>query len=194
MLPDVLPQLRPAIDSRPPGQQWPAVVLPSPAQPPLLFGPDHRPPEINGRPAPLVSRAWVPPDPSLPDAKAWGASLAQAMVEVMAGVRPSSQLTRWADEYVVATLNLARRQRAQRTRAGRPPGPAVVRSLRVQHPGPRSAEVSAHLRLDRRSVAMAFRLEGREHRWLCTALELTGQPALARSTVSPGATARSYRG
>ena len=48
----------------------------------------------------------------------------------------------------------------------------ALRSVRVQHPDPEVAEVSAHLVIGKRSAAMAFRLEALGDRWSCTALEL----------------------
>ena len=50
--------------------------------------------------------------------------------------------------------------------------PTALRSIRIQHPDPEVAEVSAHLIIGKRSAAMAFRLEAWGDRWLCTALEL----------------------
>jgi hypothetical protein len=105
---------------------------------------------------------------------AWAARFAQATVEALGGDRPLSQLLRLTTTRVYAELD--RRVRI----LGRPaPGPrrarAVrpqVRSVHVSRPGPECAEVSVHVRYGQRSRAMAARLELREGRWVCSALQL----------------------
>jgi hypothetical protein len=105
-----------------------------------------------------------------PDAVAWSRSLARALFEALQGRRPLGQLTRWVDERVLAVVAWERRQRTQSN--GRPGRPAVLISVRVQHPHADAAEVSAHVQVGHRSVALAFRLEAWYDRWMCTALEL----------------------
>jgi hypothetical protein len=105
---------------------------------------------------------------------AWAARFAQATVEALGGDRPLSQLLRLTTTRVYADLD--RRVRI----LGRPtPGPrrprAVrpqVRSVHVSRPGPECAEVSVHVRYGQRSRAIAARLELREGRWVCSALQL----------------------
>lgn len=104
----------------------------------------------------------------------WAAQFAQATVEVLGGDRPLAQLLRWTSPRVYQDLDrrvriLARSAPApQRMRAIRP----QVRSVHVCRPGPRSAEVSVHVRYGQRSRAIAARLERRRDRWTCVALQL----------------------
>jgi hypothetical protein len=108
------------------------------------------------------------------EVKAWAARFAQATVEVLGGDRPLTQLLRWTDTRVYADLErrvqiLGRSGRApQRLRAVRP----QVHSVHVFRPGPASAEVSVHVRAGQRSRAIAARLEQRDGRWRCVALQL----------------------
>ena len=106
--------------------------------------------------------------------QAWTARFAQATVEVLGGDRPLTQLLRWTTARVYQDLE--RRVRIlgrtaptpQRLRTIRP----QVRSVHVFRPEPRSAEVSVHVRHGHRSRAIAARLEGRDGRWSCVALQL----------------------
>lgn len=108
------------------------------------------------------------------DVEAWAARFAQAVVEVLGGDRPVTQLVRWTTSRVYA--DLGRRVRIlgrnspsrERLRTIRP----QVRSVHVSQPTPETAEVSVHVRHGRRSRALAARLELDEDRWQCTALEL----------------------
>jgi Family of unknown function (DUF6459) len=104
----------------------------------------------------------------------WAARFAQATVEVLGGDRPVSQLLRWTSAPVYADLDRRVRilgrsaPRPQRTRSLRP----QVRSVHVCRPAPATAEVSVHVRHGHRSRALAARLERRDGRWLCVALQL----------------------
>ncbi|HET6627759.1 MAG TPA: Rv3235 family protein [Nocardioidaceae bacterium] len=108
------------------------------------------------------------------EVEAWAARFAQAVVEVLGGDRPLSQLVRWTTSRVYADLGrrvriLARTAPArQRLRTVRP----QVRSVRVFQPTPASAEVSVHVRHGRRSRALAARLQLDDDHWQCTDLEL----------------------
>lgn len=160
--------VRPLAESRPPGATWPLIGL-APTlgnQPTLDFLPE--PPSA---PATVNRSRWCArQDPRLPDARTWSTSLALALVEALHAMRPIAQLNRWVDEEVVSAIFLAtRRRRSTPDRASTPP---VLRSVRLQHPHPRVAEVSAHVSIQGQSLALAFRLEGLGDRWLCTALEL----------------------
>jgi hypothetical protein len=110
----------------------------------------------------------------LPDPQFWAGRLAQAMLEVDAGVRPVTQLRRWTSDEVYARL----RRRSHRARfvtvrePGRQPAARVlVRSVRVCEPADGIAEASAVVYDGRRTRGIAFRLEGTDGRWRCTALE-----------------------
>jgi hypothetical protein len=108
------------------------------------------------------------------EVQAWAARFAQATVEVVGGDRPVAQLLRWTTARVYQDLDrrvriLGRTAPApQRLRTIRP----QVRSVHVFQPGPGSAEVSVHVRHGHRSRAIAARLERRNGRWTCVALQL----------------------
>jgi hypothetical protein len=106
---------------------------------------------------------------ALPTARAWSARFAQAVVEVLAGDRPVSQLVRWTTTSVYDDLAaLVVGPAAVRGAAAR----GVVRSIHVSEPVDGVAEVAALVRRGPRSTAVALRLEGLDGRWQCTALEL----------------------
>lgn len=156
--------LRPAPDSRVPALPW-------------RPGPDREEPARPEQP-PLPLAGEVSPDPAAPhvwsngdvgpEVEQWAARLSVALFEALHGQRPVGQLTRWADERVLAELTYRRRQAGAARHSARP---AMLRSLRVQHPVPEAAEVAAHLGWHDRSFALAFRLEMWSDRWLCVALE-----------------------
>lgn len=107
------------------------------------------------------------------EVKRWSAVFAQAVVESIGGDRPVSQLVRWMTPRVYADLE----RRVQLVRLARPSTRArvvrpQVRSVHVCQPDAGCAEVSVHVRHGERSRALAARLEHRDGRWVCTALEL----------------------
>lgn len=98
----------------------------------------------------------------------------QAVVEIVAGDRPCTQVIRYADEGVYETLT---RQLVARTRGddghvvrNRPR--AKVVSVRVICTRTDVAEVSARVSDGTRSRALAARLEHMRGRWVCTALDI----------------------
>lgn len=112
--------------------------------------------------------------PGLPDPRAWGGRLAQAVSEVLAGDRPISQLVRFTDETVFADLSRRVRLLGLTTTATARGAKerSSLRSVRVCTPAREIAEVAAHVRHGERSRAIALRLEIRRNRWVCTALEI----------------------
>ena len=112
--------------------------------------------------------------PVLPEARAWGGRLAQAVSEVLAGDRPVAQLVRFTDEDVFVELNRRVRMLGLTTTAtGRGTKErCALRSVRVCRPNAQVAEVAAHVRHGGRSRAIALRMEIRRNRWVCTALEV----------------------
>jgi hypothetical protein len=107
------------------------------------------------------------------EVKAWSARFAQAVVESIGGDRPVSQLLRWTSRTVYQDLE----RRVQLVRIARTDGRArvvrpQVKSVHVFLPIPGCAEVSVHVRHGQRSRALAARLERRQDRWVCTALEI----------------------
>lgn len=164
-------------ESRPPATSWtasPAYAVPD-DQPPLdlrdldLLDPvQPRDPDLR---ATVVRARWtVQPRPGLPEAAPWSTSLVLAVVQVLIAQRPIAQLNRWLADEVLGAV--AVQQRRRRLEGGRDVVRVRLRSLRVQHPHPEVAEVSAHVAVGIRSTPIALRLEALGDRWLCTALEL----------------------
>jgi Family of unknown function (DUF6459) len=98
----------------------------------------------------------------------------QAVVEIVSGDRPCTQLVRWTDREVYDDLTT--RVAALAGTVGSVPATerprAKVVSVKVCRPHDGVAEVAAHVRQGARSHALAARLEHVEQRWICTALEL----------------------
>lgn len=110
------------------------------------------------------------PTAELPDPVAATARIAQAIVDVLIGQRPVTQIAACTSNAVrarIATLV----DPGLRTSAQRRPVQRVV-SVRVTLPAAGVVEASAVVRGVRRSQAMALRLEGLDGRWRCTALRL----------------------
>jgi hypothetical protein len=105
----------------------------------------------------------------LPDPSAWARRMAQAVVEVLSGVRPMAQLVRWTSLEVYAGLQS---RCAPTTPAPAPGRRAVVRTVRVCLPADGVVEASAVVVARGRVQAVALRLEGLDGRWRMTALEL----------------------
>jgi hypothetical protein len=169
------PSVRAAVEGRPPSSTWSTRVEPLTDHPRLAFGPGYAVepgvPQPSGHRLTTVQRPWSPgPSPALPDPRPWSASLALGLAEVLQGRRPVGQLSRWVDDRVQATLTVAVRRHGPGTaRAARP---VLLRSVHLQFPTATAVEVAAHVQVDGRSSALAFRLQGWGDRWLCTALDL----------------------
>lgn len=98
----------------------------------------------------------------LPAADVWGKRLVQGMVEVINGVRPASQLTRWTTSEVMSLIQ---------TRVLEKNMPRyVVRSVHVAETDDGVAEVCSVFGTTNRSFALAMRLEGLDGRWRATSL------------------------
>ena len=100
----------------------------------------------------------------------------QAVVEIVGGDRPVTQVLRWTTTEVYQ--DLGRRAQLVAQAVGKRPGQGGVQGVRPQVVGVHScfvadgvAEVSAHVRHGRRSRAVAARFELRRDRWVCCALE-----------------------
>lgn len=108
----------------------------------------------------------------LPDPSVWAPRFLQAVLDVLAGDRPSGQLVRWTSEDVYGQVRrMARREgptRISRARTGRR---AAVRSTRVSEPADGVAEACATVRYLDRVRTVAFRFEGTDGRWRCTVLQ-----------------------
>jgi Family of unknown function (DUF6459) len=113
----------------------------------------------------------------LPAPTPWAGRLVQAMIEVVSGVRPVSQLVRWTTAAVYDELCARVAHPVAPTGAGRRVIATtrlaeVVRSIRVSEPCDGIAEVCAIVQQGPRCRAIALRLEGIDGRWQCTALQI----------------------
>jgi hypothetical protein len=104
------------------------------------------------------------------------ARIGAAVVEIVGGDRPVSQVLRWTTPEVYQ--DLARRAHLVAAAAGRSPGSGGIQSVRPQLVGAHTsfvsetcAEVSLHVRYGRRSRAVAARFELIRDRWQVSALE-----------------------
>jgi hypothetical protein len=109
----------------------------------------------------------------LPSPKAFGGRLVQALSEASAGERPLHQLSPFFSRPVYHRLerHFAATLRGTGAQAG-PENKANVRSVHVCEPSDGVAEVAAVVRRGARMAAIALRLEGRNGRWQCTALQI----------------------
>ena len=98
----------------------------------------------------------------LPPAGPWAMRLVQGMVEVINGVRPTTQLTRWVTVDVMGLIQ----QRVLDPHMPR----YLVRSVHVSEPDDGVAEVCSVFGTPNRSFALAMRLEGLDGRWRATSL------------------------
>jgi hypothetical protein len=113
----------------------------------------------------------------LPAPTPWAGRLVQAVIEVVSGVRPVSQLVRWTTAPVYEALCARVVRPVAYTGAGSRDLATtrlaeVVRSVRVSEPRDGVAEVCAIVQQGPRCRAIALRLEGLDGRWQCTALQI----------------------
>lgn len=106
----------------------------------------------------------------LPDPEVFTARISQAIVEVLAGTRPASQVVRWTSAEVYAVL--ARRSLVATRRGVAARRPPVVRRVRVCQPADGVVEASAVVVHPDRVRAMALRLIGLDGRWVVTELQV----------------------
>ena len=74
------------------------------------------------------------------------------------GQRPVAQLNRWMVEEVLAAISYVPATQSEDPWADRPR--TALRSVRVQHPGPEVAEVSAHVAIGKQSAAYGISAGG----------------------------------
>lgn len=112
--------------------------------------------------------AFFGPQPTasadLPSPRAWAQQVSQALVEVLGAHRPVSQLVRWTTTDVYARL--ARGSQAVGNRHARRGRRPVVRSVHVTEDRDGLAEVAAVVVVGERVRALAFRMVGRDGRWV----------------------------
>ncbi|MGH3506364.1 MAG: Rv3235 family protein [Nocardioidaceae bacterium] len=118
----------------------------------------------------VVEPAEGPPEG--PTVEGWAARLVQAVLEVLTGDRPLTQLIRWTDERVYAEIDqrLGVVQARRLGVAGRQ-GRQKVATVHVCQVSSDRAEVAARVTNGRRSRAVAARLERHRGRWVCTAIQ-----------------------
>ena len=106
------------------------------------------------------------PGSDLPAPGPWAARLVVAVVEVLHGVRPPAQLTRWLAPRVHADVA------ARAFRRTTPPRrtPVRVRSVRCSAVAAGAVEAAVVATWAGRAHAVALRLEGLDGRWQVTAL------------------------
>ncbi|MDP9434995.1 MAG: Rv3235 family protein, partial [Actinomycetota bacterium] len=116
--------------------------------------------------------------PPLPPVRPVAHALVQGLLEVLAGVRPVTQLKRRTSTELYDDLEA--RVHAQPRVTGARPLTGAVQSLHVQEPAPGVAEVCATVRRGPRAAALALRLEHLDGQWCCTSLAgLTGSAVRA---------------
>ena len=116
------------------------------------------------------------PRTHLPEPVPWAGRLVQGILEVLAGVRPLSQLVRWTTTDVYDSISTRTEHRFRRMSESREISPhrlaEVVRSVHISEPVDGIAEVCAIVQQGPRCRAVALRLEGIDGRWQCTALQI----------------------
>jgi uncharacterized protein DUF6459 len=142
-----------------------ALAFPADAErvPLRLVPPAGGPPGDRGpAPAPLAA---------LPSPRPLVARLAQAVVEVLAGVRSAAQLSSFATLEILHQLERATGRLSPRNAAA-PARRPIVSSVRVCRPSHDVAEACAVFDTGSRHRAIAFRLEAVHGHWRCTELQL----------------------
>ena len=113
------------------------------------------------------SRTGRPIPVDLPEPEPFVAKIAQAVVEVISGQRPATQLIRHTSPTVYSLLARRALVSSRRLR-GEARRPAVVRRIRMCEPADGVIEACAVVVSHGRVRALAFRLEGLDGRWLMT--------------------------
>lgn len=120
-------------------------------------------------PSPRDSRA----EPAeLPDPGTWASLMARAVVEVLVGIRPATQLARWLTtdlyEAVARRAGLARRIHGQCERTRR----STTRRVRIDQVRHDAHEAAVVVHDGTRTRGVALRIEAHRGRWRITALEI----------------------
>ncbi|UYM04051.1 Rv3235 family protein [Solicola gregarius] len=98
--------------------------------------------------------------------------IVQALVEIIDGARPASQMLRLATESVYGDLVDRLESLGGASAHGAPAGPLSTRvaSVHVEQPADACAEISARIVQGNRSRALALRLDRVDGRWMCSAM------------------------
>ncbi len=111
----------------------------------------------------------------LPDPARWAARITLAVLEVMTGARPPTQVLRWTTPEVYAVLARRSARVGRRVAEGRAPRARqriVVQRVRVCEPADGVAEVALVVRHGPRVRAVAVRLVGQDGKWKIGALQV----------------------
>lgn len=163
------PTTRPALPAARHGEQETLALpflLPSgvPAAP--------QPPEATRSPGEAERAARATRSRPLPPPRPWAGRFAQAVIEVLSGLRPIAQLVRWTSAHVYEEIRRNTGASGDWARSPRTAERLAVRSVRLSLPRDDVTEVSAVVEVGGRARALALRLEAEGERWLCTELEL----------------------
>ncbi len=109
------------------------------------------------------------PAAGLPPVDEWSHTVAVAIAQILSGERSASQFLHWASPEVLARLG---RRAALAASLGGPRRRAVLRAVHICRPALGVVEVSTVVHGLLRPRALAFRLEARRSRWVCTALDI----------------------
>jgi len=140
--------------------------------------PATEPPDLRGTSARRGADVVLVNPRTSVDLQRWALAFSQAVVEVITGDRPASQLVRWCHPEVHGEISyraaVVARAGAHRAGQGRtratPLRPQVV-SVRTCFLTSATVEVCAVVRHGERSRFLAGRIERAGQRWRCTALE-----------------------
>jgi Family of unknown function (DUF6459) len=99
----------------------------------------------------------------LPELSQWCANFARNVLEVFAGRRQSSQLTKQFHFRIFGELV---------KKSGSEKEVGIIRKLHISQPLDGVCETTVTVRFGNRLRALVFRFEGVDKRWLCTALTL----------------------
>lgn len=106
----------------------------------------------------------------LPDPGPWARQMIRVALEIIDGVRPAAQLSRWVTPDI--RDRLSRRGLLARRRRGRPCHPNTVRTVLTCAPADGVVEISAVVTHGGRVRAVAVRMVGVDRRWLITVFDL----------------------
>ncbi|MGB7448460.1 MAG: Rv3235 family protein [Ornithinimicrobium sp.] len=106
----------------------------------------------------------------LPEPSAWARQALRVLLEVMDGLRPGRQMSKWVDHRIAERVS--RRGVVARRRGGRFPQPGKVCSAHVSLPRDGVCEVAALVLHRGRYRAVALQMTGIDGRWVVTALEV----------------------
>ena len=108
--------------------------------------------------APVITSAR-----DLPELTSWTAKFAHGVLEIWAGKRPPSQLSKWCHPSVYKELSTSINYQRE---VGK------LRKIYIHEPLDGLCESIATVRYKDRLRSMAMRFEGVDRKWLCTSLDL----------------------